>query len=366
MKYIFIDSNQYRHLYSKSEGFSDSVYELLKTLAESNHTVLLLPQQTIDEVERNRYRGWPEAEAKRIEKQIEKLDEKSKKVEEFYESYGSSKKLSREIQKEKQALKKASESSSKSFVNLSSKANKKTKQLFSLAKIIKENDEILEKAKTRHQKGNPPYDSGGIGDSIIWESLISFLKSQSGRTKDLIFVSNDKVAWGDGKFDAWLEKEYKRRVRGTVQYISRLSDIPDATSAEQEKVRLEEQTHLKENTVTDFINSDSWSDAGRQASKLILYKELLTEKDYEEILKASVSNSQIYNSFFTSIPLKQLVSGDNGFVVRKLESQDKAVWNEFVSKFFIKDKRRVDEESLPNISLSTSQNIEDDFDHIPF
>lgn len=362
MKYIFIDSNQYRHLFSKSEGFSDSVFDLLKKLAESNHTVLILPQQTKDEVERNRFRGWPEAETKRIKGQIEKIYEKAKKFEETYGGYKSSKKLAGEILKESLTLKSESDLLSNSFTNLRSKANKKVIQLFSLAKIIKENDEIIRKAEMRYQKGNPPYDSNGFGDSIIWESIIGYLKSQQGRRKDLIFVTNDKIAWGDGRLDPWLNKEYKQRVRGEMHFISRLSDIPDLTTTEQKKIREEEQTHLKNNALTDFINSNGWAEAGKRAWKLLTFKDLLNGDDYEEILKASITNSQIYGSFTTPDPLRALVTGDDGYVSRTLETVDKQLWTEFASKNSIGIKRHSDEEAGSSETVNStgeSANVED-------
>ena len=90
MKYIFIDSTQYRFLFSRSEGFSEKIYELLIKLIDRNRIRLLLPQQTKDEVERNRFREWPEAEINRIankiqncQKLIDQLQESLKK----YKSY---------------------------------------------------------------------------------------------------------------------------------------------------------------------------------------------------------------------------------------------------------------------------------------
>lgn len=41
MKYIFIDSNTYRHIFSRSEGFSDSIYKLLIKLTENERVIII-------------------------------------------------------------------------------------------------------------------------------------------------------------------------------------------------------------------------------------------------------------------------------------------------------------------------------------
>lgn len=54
MKYLFIDSNQYRHIFSANEQFSDEILDLLLKLNEKNKLKFIVPQQVKDEVERNR------------------------------------------------------------------------------------------------------------------------------------------------------------------------------------------------------------------------------------------------------------------------------------------------------------------------
>lgn len=76
MKYIYIDTNQYRHLFSSTEGFSEDIFRLLNLLLGQGKAKLLLPQQTSDEIERNRLRGWPESELKGYASKIEDLKKK--------------------------------------------------------------------------------------------------------------------------------------------------------------------------------------------------------------------------------------------------------------------------------------------------
>jgi len=340
MKYIFIDSSQYRHLFSPSEGFSDSVHDLLLKLINYNHVKLLLPQQTKEEVERNRHRQWPENEIKNLENQIEKLKSLLEKTGKELGSFKSYKKLTDEINNEAKRLDRERDKILSTFTNNKSKANQKLRKLFSKATIISENKKIRESAEIRFRKGNPPY-GGNIGDSLIWESLLDYLENS--KRAGLIFVASDKKAWGKFNFDQILQDEFKTRVKGRTHYINKLSDIPELTAEEQEKIKTEEIGNLKKNAVTDFVNSQSFTDAGEKANRLLLYKNFLTVEDYKDILQASLDNYEIYQSFFTAGPLRMLVAGNEDYVVKKIESLDSGLWSRFAKQYNISLKRQSDQ-----------------------
>ena len=340
MKYIFLDSNQYRHLFSRSEGFSDEVLQLLVKLINTQNIKLLLPSQTKEEVERNRYRSWPESSIKNSENKIKRLEDLLTKTEKELSNYKSFKKLRTEIEKEIVKEKKDKEKIYKTFTSNRSKQNNKLRILFQKANLIKEEEIIIRKAEIRFKKGNPPYDGVDFGDALIWESLLEYLPSGS----DLIFVAHDNDAWGKEGFDPWLGKEYKEKKKGKVFFSNKLSDIEELTSEEQEKIRKEELENLKQNAVSDFINSPSFVEAGERAQRLLIYKDLLTSDDFMEILKASSSNHEIYMSFFTASPLRDLVSGNDGYVDSKIEPLSADLWRKFADFYGIKLKRQSDEE----------------------
>lgn len=340
MKYLFIDSNQYRHLFSRSEGFSDEVLQLLLNLIDRKHIKLVLPQQTKEEVERNRFRAWPENAVKTIENRIQKLKDLINKLQKDFSVYKNHDKLKAELEKEIKKLEKEKGDISKTFTENRSKANQKLKQLFNRAELVQEVREIQENARIRNQKGNPPYDNGGIGDCLIWESLLNFLPRKS----QLIFVAHDNKAWGDAIFDKWLEKEFKDKIKGTITFSNKLADIPGLTAEEQEKIKTEELFNLKQNAVIDFVNSPSFDGAGERARRLLRYKHLLTTDDYKEILKAGITNHEIYQSFFTSGPLQVLVTGEDEYVQRELESIDENLWRQFREKYSINLKRQSDKQ----------------------
>lgn len=152
MKYIFIDSNQYRHIYSSSEGFSQEVYDLLVRLIDREHVQLLLPKQTKEEVERNRYRAWPEAEEADAQARIDKLKERIEKVKNEYGSYRGGESLLKDLNKELKKLEKDKDSAAGKFTNLKSSHNQKIKTLFEKAQLIEETQEIYAKAQCVFQK----------------------------------------------------------------------------------------------------------------------------------------------------------------------------------------------------------------------
>ncbi|OGY17226.1 MAG: hypothetical protein A2785_04390 [Candidatus Chisholmbacteria bacterium RIFCSPHIGHO2_01_FULL_49_18] len=354
MKYIFIDSNQYRHIFSLSEGFSDSVHDLLIRLIDSNHAKLLLPQQTREEVERNRYRQWPENEIKNIESKITNLKDLLEKREKDLGSFKVYKDLVEEVNSEINKLEKEKEKIISTFTNNRSKANQKLKKLFGKAVTIDETSKIRQLADIRFKKKNPPY-GDNVGDSLIWESLLSFFENI--RTVYLIFVANDKQAWGKYGFDRILQDKFKKQITGRrIKYINKLSDIPEITVEEQEKIKAEEQDNSKRNAVIDFVNSQSFIDAGEKANKLLLFKNLLTTDDYQDILRASLSNHEIYQSFFTAIPLSKLVIGDDDYVIKEIESIDAELWNRFAKKYEVSLKRQSDQQN----------EAKEDEDDIPF
>lgn len=344
MKYIFIDANQYRHIYSSSEGFSQEVYDLLVRLIDQEHVKLLLPQQTKDEVERNRFRAWPEAEEKDVTGKIEKAQKQIEETTNKFGNYASVNPLLKNLKRELKKLEREKTSVTKRFVGLRSTQNQKIKKLFSKAQLLAESADIIERAKVRSAKNNPPYSKDGkLGDQLIWENLIAYLKDRGSERPRIIFVSNDKSAWGRTSFDPWLENEYKKATNGQIIFSNRLSDIPDLTAEEQGRIRREEEENLKKNAVSDFVSSSSFINAGGNVQKLLRVKGLLTDDDYRRIIAGSVSNHEIYQSFFTGIPLKTLLEGENGYVVKQAESIPKDLWDQFEKRFQTGLKRQSDE-----------------------
>ena len=341
MKYIFIDTNQYRHLFSKNQGFSNEIENLLSKLINQDHVKLLLPQQVKDEVERNRFENWYNDEMKDNGKRIEKI---KADIKSFQVSLGlfpaESQKIESKLEKDLRVLGNEALAIKKRYRELKSKSNQKLKKLFDKAESINETDEILEKARLRLDKGNPPNDSK-LGDALIWESLLSFLKNAPQKSS-LVFVARDKDAWGKDGFNPWLERELKEETGVSITLTSALADIDGLTKQEQNKLRELELLELKNNAILNFINSRSWVTAGSSCISLLQYKNILNEEDYNKIINGAISNSEISGSFFTSNPLNNLCSGEKGYVVPFLENVTKEVWDNFVNLNQIRSIRQSD------------------------
>lgn len=343
MKYIFIDTNQYRHLFSKNEGFSDEIKKLLDKLINQDHIKLLLPQQVKEEVERNRFENWYNDEIKDNDKKISKIEADIKSFEQSLVLFPLElQKIKKKLNSQLIILRKESQNIKKRYRGLKSKANQKLKQLFDEAELIEESEEIIYKARLRLDKNNPPNDNK-LGDALIWESLLYFLHSIP-RGSSLIFVARDNGAWGKDGFNPWLERELKEKTKVSISLTRALSDINTLTKLEQEKLRKIEREELKNNAISNFINSRSFESAGSHCGVLLQYKDIFTKEDYEKIIDASISNMQIYQSFFTSVSLNNLCKGENGYVVSYLENIDKDVWKNFVKFNQIKHKRQSDPE----------------------
>lgn len=366
MKYIFIDSNQYRHLFSREEGFSDDVYNFLVRLINSGYAELLLPIQTKDEVEKGRLRKWPEDEIETIEKNhIADLYNLQKKIQDGFKNHLLSESLLKEINEEIKRKVTEYEKEIKKiynfFIEEDNEPNKKFKSLFKKAVELLETPDIINKARTRKEKGNPPYGrSSRLGDALIWESLLSYLKKKKEKELEeinLIFISSDKEAWGKDHFDRFLEGEYKEQIGGDIFSTNKLSDIPSFTVEEvekitekirkeiealKEKIRKTEIEESKRNAIIDFLASPSFIEAGERARKLIQFKEYLTINDYKMIIRGSLSNPQIYQSFFTPPYLLELVKGEDDYVVKEVEPIDSELWRQFSERYNIYLKRQLD------------------------
>jgi len=346
MKYIFIDSNTYRHIFSENEGFSDDIKTILINLIDKQHIKLLLPQQVKDEVERNRYEEWYLNEKKDFEKKIEI---NTKEIEEFDKSLKNHKKelacIKKRIQNDNNKLNKEKNLLRTRYRGDRSKANQKLKQVFDKAEVIKETSIILDNARLRLEKGNPPKDSK-LGDALIWESLLSFL-SQNKVKATLIFIARDNNAWGKDGFNLWLKKELKESTNTDIIFTKALSDIEDLTVVERDKIKQTEKEEQKKNALFDFLGVHGYIEASVKLERLLAFKEGLTKDEYIQIIKEFLRNSSIINSYYTSWKVKNILSEkDSDYVVDKIENIKKDILDNINKIYDIKLKRKQDDKDF--------------------
>jgi hypothetical protein len=340
MKFIYIDTNQYRHLFSQNKGFSEDIHQLICNLVDNSHAELLLPDQTDDEIERNRLNAWPDDHNRKQQNQIEKLRSDAKNIDDKYSQYSKAEFLSKEISAHADKLKKEASATSTNFTSKRSNGNKLLSELRSRAQKIQETSEIIERSKLRRDKKNPPF-TDGLGDHLIWESVVDYLRTKS--KPQLIFVGRDDKAWGKDSPNQWLVDEFKKRTSGSVTFIRQLSDIPGLTAKEAEKIRVAERENNKNIALEEFVSSSSFMSAGDNIQKILEFRDILDEGDIVRIYDAARTNSQIYQSFFTKDALKTLLSDENGFALPVLDDVDDFEWKIFIRRNAIELPRQSDE-----------------------
>ncbi len=305
-KYLFFDANMYRSLFSESDEFSDEFLQFVQKLVTVAGVCFLIPQQVQDEVERNYLGEWFLDNQNTLNNKLRSLNLLTEKLDLEYKKYSNAaiSKIKKEILKEKVEIIKKIEKSKMQFLSSKSKSRVKLNRLFKLAKVIDESEIIRNAAFHRREKGNPPIDGQKIGDKLIWESLLSYFVAKPKEKPTLIFVSRDNTAWKSRvtdrlEFDPWLQKEFKKISGGSVKLLSRLSDIPDLTKEEKEKIKEEEEKEYERNTILklktripDLLsNVNTFAEANKIMRAVETKVKLVDPEAIELILKASLENS---------------------------------------------------------------------------
>jgi hypothetical protein len=252
--------------------------------------------------------------------------------------YSSRNALISSLRKEKRDLQKQMDDLRNKYLNRDSPENKLLQEIFSKAQSIAEAETTLNSAQIRVAKRNPPRDTEGhFGDAIIWESRMCYFAASCKKRKDsLILVSNDNKAWGDGSLNPWLQEEWLAATSCKIRLVNSVADIIKLTTKEQNNIRKKEQEELKQNLLADFINSGSFVGAGANANRLISIKSLLNKGDLEQILRASVANHEIFQSFFTQQPLLDLLRKEENVAIEPTNDVDDALWSRFCEMYSIK------------------------------
>lgn len=296
-KFIFIDSNIYYGLFTKSEKFSDDIIKLLTKLVKKDKITLLLPQQVIDEVSRDKICKWPNEELERLEEKIKTFDKKIVQLDQEFGNLSfvnvrSIELIKNQIKRELIKLDKNHKVIEKRYLSSHSKANINLKRVFELAVLVEENEDIINKALYRREKGNPPIDKARLGDKLIWESILSFFINKKLKNFELVFVSGDKNAWFDKNKDninAWLLNEFQQKTKGSIKLIADLSGIPTLTSKEQMDIWEEEFKNIIDSKLK-YANTFARADVIIQ--KIIDNIHLIDNQIADRLLFAALENNE--------------------------------------------------------------------------
>ena len=177
---LFLDANTYLSFYHYTKDDLEGLGQLA-VLAQNQHIVLVLPDQTADEVSRNR-----EAKIKDALTQFKRAD-LSLELPRIATGYSKSNELRDQSRKSARIRDELIDSIRKDAMKGELAADRLIKRLFELAKLLRATPDDWVRAKDRMLRGNPPGKPGSHGDAIVWETLLAHVKDST----PLHFVSRD-------------------------------------------------------------------------------------------------------------------------------------------------------------------------------
>lgn len=212
---LFLDSNVWLSLF---DSFRRDLEELrrLVDLVEKGRVTLLLPEQVVNEVRRNR--------DKRIASDIEQLRSEIL-LEEippiFYglQEYQSFAKVRRNYLEAKERL---IARLVDDFEQGRLPADEAMNRLFAAARRLPVSDALLSRARTRYDLGNPPGKEGSYGDAVNWECLLAEVPNG----EDLYLVTRDRDFASKidrARLSPFLDEEWRERKGARVFFYNRLS-----------------------------------------------------------------------------------------------------------------------------------------------
>ncbi|MFM7008552.1 MAG: PIN domain-containing protein [Betaproteobacteria bacterium] len=216
--HTYIDSNIFLDFFHLT---STDLEELRKLeVLIKNHTVTLyLPQQTIDEIQRNRDSKITDA-LTRFEKDTDAFKVSFPAFTKDMPEHGQLKELLNQAnRKHSDLVRKARDSVNSSQLV----ADNLIQDLQKVAKVIQTSDAVFGKAISRFRMGNPPgKGKSSIGDEINWEILLSSVPDN----EDLYLISGDrdyKSSLDGTKVNSFLKAEWERKKNGQLRFYESLS-----------------------------------------------------------------------------------------------------------------------------------------------
>jgi len=227
MIHLFIDTNRYLLLYGFPKEDLENVKKLVKLVKEKKIT-LWLPEQVKIEFYRNKEK-IPLQKSEQVKgaiseykpPQLPEIPEFEKELEELKTLFEEVKKLEEKINSKVQGTIEAIKSKLKNNLFL---ADEIIKELFSYAKLMRYDNDVIKKAKIRFDLDIPPGKKGSYGDSVIWETLLKEFPEK----EELHFVGFDKDFKSnidDNDFSPFLLTEWKANKNSDIISYKHLGDF---------------------------------------------------------------------------------------------------------------------------------------------
>lgn len=342
-KYIFIDTNLYRNLFISAE-YAEKIFPILEKLTKNGY-IVLMPQQVIDEINRNRFLDWSlgnnRNKISKLEKAIVELNKDP------YSEFSYNEKLLSQINKKIGSLKKEDEVLQKQLVSQKGSSARLIKKLSDMSIVVADSEEILKATQLRSIKGNPPFDSNVDGkscDRYIWESLLFYFRDNKIKRPILFLFTRNTRDWcGDNggvtQFLNFLLCEFKGQTGGSIIWSENLRDLPSISNSDKRIVIEEDQKVKKidiilkiEKTLPErLLFSNSWNNTDQIINQVMDYIPDFDPFLISKILEVSLQNNNIsvgpYNQVLDASQSKRFFMAL--YEHAKLNKYSMAEWKEF-------------------------------------
>ncbi|MDU3820691.1 MAG: PIN domain-containing protein [Cutibacterium granulosum] len=279
---VFIDTNTYLSFFRLSNNDLNEIKKLLHGVKSKELTVWLT-SQVLDEFDRNREGVIFDALQKFRDEQVPKS---YPKLMHGYSEYGKLKKMAADFRALRENILRVAEKDARKR-NL--EADRLMEEVFKSAERIDCGDKILNSARERMDRGNPPGKNGSYGDAINWEALLEKVPKED----DLIIISGDSdftTRLNPDKISRFLIGEWEVSHKGNLTLYKTLSEFfrvhyPDI------KLQIEfEQNKF----ITALEESPSFASTHAAIAGLDPC-ESYTGSQKRRIIKAGMENDQVYS-----------------------------------------------------------------------
>lgn len=301
-EYILLDTNMYYGFFV-DEDFEKTILPIFQKISSAGYR-FLMPQQIVDEINRNRYSSWAKYKNEGLIKSLESIKSYIEKDE--IKDLTNTSRLIKQINTKIDKLRKEDLRLYKTIT--SSKAEKIIDSLLKISILIPDSLKIVEAVNLRKIKGNPPLDKNSGEDKscdrYIWESVLTYFTDSNIRRPKLFLFTKNHTDWciktneSKHSLNPFLVDEFKNKFNGYLTWSDDLKDLPKISEKDKKDVEKIE-AELKEREILEKIQSviadklktsNSWGNTDNIIIKIQPYIKNFSSNTISEILKASIEN----------------------------------------------------------------------------
>lgn len=278
--YVFIDTNVYLNFYHYS---TDDLEELKKlhVAITSGPINLVATSQLKDEFARNRENKIADALKQFSE---HKMPRKFPQLFKDFSEYGDMRDSIKNFDKAADVMLKKLQSA---IHDKSLLADDEVEFLFNHSVNLDTTEEIMQKARQRHELRRPPGKANSIGDAINWETLLAQLPEG----EDLYLISGDvdyRSPLNSKKLAEYIREEWENSKASKIYFFDKLSDF---FGSKYPDIKLASELEKAIN-ISNLITSGNFTRTHKSIMRLNVAD--LTESEGLDLLNACLENDQIY------------------------------------------------------------------------